>query len=164
MMYRLTTGSPALAGVDAGAADYTATGANNSYMMIQPKRQSSVSYSHSYHRPASLRTNDKDETQDDSYMIDHNESKEWMLSRLLEHAASLLGLRVTELKQYLQDGDHVIHIAEHQGIAATKFRKLLSHNISLTLKKKHTSGKITHLQYEQYMDILDEQLAVIIAL
>lgn len=165
MMYKLTTGSPALAGVATGAADYTVAGANNSYMTLQHKRQSPLSYAHPYHRPAPERANDSDAAeQDHSHIPNNNDAKEWMLSRLLEHTASLLGLRVTELKQYLQDGDHVIHIAEHQGIAAAQFRELLSHNISLTLKKKRSSGKITHLQYEQYLDILDEQLAVIIAL
>ncbi|MEW4370479.1 hypothetical protein [Paenibacillus kandeliae] len=165
MMYKQTTGSPALAGVAVRATDYTVAGANNSYMTLQHKRQSSLSYIHPYHRPAPTRASDYDAAeQDHSHMTDHHDSKEWMLSRLLEHAASLLGLRVTELKQYLQDGDHVIHIAEHQGIAAAQFRELLSHNISLTLKKKRSSGKITHLQYEQYLNILDEQLAVIIAL
>ncbi|GGJ09433.1 hypothetical protein GCM10008022_18380 [Paenibacillus hunanensis] len=87
-----------------------------------------------------------------------------MLNRLLDHAASLLGLTLLELKQYLQDGDHIIHIAEHQGIAAEQFRELLCHNISLTLKEEHSSGKITQWQYDQYIDMLDEQLQLIIAL
>ncbi len=87
-----------------------------------------------------------------------------MLNRLLDHAASLLGLTPIELKQYLQDGDHMVHIVEHQGIAAEQFRELLCHNISLTLKEEYSSGKITQWQYDQYMDMLDEQLGIIISL
>ncbi|MFD1885246.1 hypothetical protein [Paenibacillus wenxiniae] len=88
----------------------------------------------------------------------------WILNRLLDHAASLLGLTLLELKQYLQDGDHIIHIAEHQGIAAEQFRELLCHNISLTLKEEYSSGKITQWQYDEYMLALEQQLEVVLVL
>ncbi|WP_458121822.1 hypothetical protein [Paenibacillus sp. Z6-24] len=80
------------------------------------------------------------------------------LTYILDGAASLLGLTALELRQYLQDGDSIEHMAEHQGLAATQFNEQLIEHISMTLKEAEASGQITQRQYEDYLQIAAQQI------
>ncbi|WP_046214865.1 hypothetical protein [Paenibacillus wulumuqiensis] len=80
------------------------------------------------------------------------------LTYILDGAASLLGLTALELRQYLQDGDSIQHMAEHQGLAATQFSEQLLEHISMTLKEAEASGQITQRQYGEYLQIAAQQI------
>ncbi|ANF97600.1 hypothetical protein [Paenibacillus bovis] len=81
-----------------------------------------------------------------------------MLSYILDGAASLLGLTPLELKQYLQDGDSIRHIAEHQGFSAAQFSEQLLEHISMTLKEAQTSGQITQRRHEDDLQLARQQI------
>lgn len=84
------------------------------------------------------------------------------LGDLFDEIASLLGLTSQELKQYLQDGDTIAQIAEHQGIEETKITDLLINNISTIWQQQLAAGQITQAQYEQYMTEAEDQAQTII--
>ncbi|WP_017814704.1 hypothetical protein [Paenibacillus shenyangensis] len=83
---------------------------------------------------------------------------ELILSYIIDGAASLLGLTSLELRQYLQDGDSIQHIAEHQGFTAAQFSEQLLEHISMTLKEAQASGQITQRQYEDHLQLARQQI------
>ncbi len=72
------------------------------------------------------------------------------IGNLFDEISSLLGMNSLELKQYLQDGDTIAQIAEHQGMEETKITDLLINNISIIWQQQLAAGQITQTQYEQY--------------